>query len=73
MVYHMLFHREEWGTEGRGALYIGNTTIVSIFAILNFYWFYKLLIVAIGSAPAPHTGKGTGMEKIKKGDGRKNI
>ena len=65
MVYHMLYHREEWGIDGRGALYIGNTTIVSIFAVLNFYWFYKLLIVAIGSAPAPHTGN-TGEKIMKK-------
>lgn len=46
MVYHMINHREEWG-EGKGALFLFNTTIVSIFAILNFYWFHKLLAVAL--------------------------
>jgi hypothetical protein len=50
MVHHMITHREEWGEEGRGALFIGNTVIVSIFAVLNFYWFYKLLIVALGTS-----------------------
>lgn len=49
MVQHMIYHREEWGEVGRGALFLGNTAIVSSFAILNFYWFYKLLAVAIGS------------------------
>ena len=49
MVHHMLTHREEWGKDGRGSLVIGNTPSVSIFAILNFYWFYKLLLVAIGT------------------------
>ena len=58
MVYHMLTHREEWGEDGRGILYVGNTAIVSIFAVLNFYWFYKLLLVAIGSPE-----KGTKLKK----------
>lgn len=50
MVYHMLIHREEWGESGRGSLFLGNTAIVASFAVLNFFWFYKLLAVALGSA-----------------------
>lgn len=50
MVYHMIIHREEWGPEGRGGLFIFNTAIVSLFALLNFYWFYKLLSVASASS-----------------------
>lgn len=60
MVYHMITHREEWGPDGRGALFIGNTAIVSLFALLNFYWFYKLLAVASASSRATTENKSTG-------------
>lgn len=65
MVYHMLTNREEWGDDGRGLLYVGNTAIVSIFAILNFYWFYKLLLVALGS-PSSSASKEEKVEIVKK-------
>ena len=65
MVYHMLTNRDEWGDDGRGLLYVGNTAIVSIFAILNFYWFYKLLLVAVGS-PSSSDDKLEKVETVKK-------
>ena len=65
MVYHMLTNRDEWGDDGRGLLYVGNTAIVSIFAILNFYWFYKLLLVAVGS-PSSSDNKLEKVETVKK-------
>lgn len=51
MVQHMLFHRAEWGSEGgKGLFFWGNFSIVSSFAVLNFYWFSKLLQVAFGKS-----------------------
>lgn len=47
MVQHMMRHREQWGEEGRYFLFLGNTMIVSIFSILNFIWFYKLVNMAL--------------------------
>lgn len=47
MVWHLFFFKEEWG-KGNNALYIFNFVIVSTFALLNYYWFYKLLLMALG-------------------------
>jgi hypothetical protein len=54
MVRHMLVHRAEWGPEGsQGLFFWGNFCIVSSFAVLNFYWFSKLLQVAFGKSSSP--------------------
>lgn len=48
MLYHMLTHQESWG-EDTEALFWINFFIVAAFAFLNFFWFYKLIIIASGS------------------------
>ena len=53
MVTHMLHHRNEWGNAKDGLMFWGNFFIVFLFAVLNFYWFYKLMLVFLGfNAPA---------------------
>ena len=46
MVYHLIVHKAEW-YDDHGALYWMNTAIVTLFALLNMYWFYKLVMMAI--------------------------
>jgi len=48
MVTHMLAHRRAWGPDNQGLMFWGNFTIVASFAVLNFYWFYKLVSIAAG-------------------------
>ena len=53
MVTHMMQHRNEWGQAKDGLMFWGNFIIVFLFAVLNFYWFYKLMLVFLGvNAPA---------------------
>lgn len=42
LVLHMLYYREDWG-DGTFLLFYGNLIIMTIFALLNFVWFYKLI------------------------------
>jgi hypothetical protein len=47
LVYHMIMFRNNWG-ENTFLLFYFNFPIIVSFAILNFYWFYKLLLIARG-------------------------
>jgi TLC domain len=49
MVWHMLTHKKEWGPDAQGLLFWGNWVIVALFALLNYYWFYKIIQVATGA------------------------
>lgn len=55
MVIHMLFHREAWNetTDTSGILYWGNVGIVTFFAILNIFWFHKLVAMAFKKKTIP--------------------
>ena len=46
MVIHMLLHQAAWG-ENTFELYWFNVAIVAFFMLLNFFWFYKLIQVAM--------------------------
>jgi hypothetical protein len=46
MIAHMLRYRHQWGPDTL-LLFWGNFSIVSAFAVLNFFWFYKLVRLAI--------------------------
>ena len=42
LVLHMIYYRDDWG-DGTFLLFYGNLIIMTIFAFLNFVWFYKLV------------------------------
>lgn len=46
MVGHMLLFKSEWGDDTE-LLYWGNVVIVAAFALLNIYWYFKLLKMAL--------------------------
>lgn len=53
-LYHMRRHREDWGDYFGGDritrfMFDGNFLVISFFSALNFFWFYKLLLMAFGS------------------------
>ncbi|KAJ1432310.1 hypothetical protein B484DRAFT_395033 [Ochromonadaceae sp. CCMP2298] len=46
MVVHMVLHEAEWGADTQ-VLFWFNTVIVFLFGVLNYFWFYKLLVMAL--------------------------
>lgn len=48
MVIHCYINADEWGTDSfHRALFYFNISIIFLFCLLNFYWFYKLIEVAM--------------------------
>jgi hypothetical protein len=45
MVVHMVLFRESWGDAE--VLFWFNIVIVFLFGVLNYFWFYKLLMIAL--------------------------
>lgn len=49
MLFHLTVHRAEWGSGlVNQSIFAVNYVVVALFALLNYYWFYKLLVMAIG-------------------------
>jgi hypothetical protein len=48
MFWHLTVYRDHWGVYNNTMMYWGNWFIVGSFMLLNFFWFYKLLLVAFG-------------------------
>jgi hypothetical protein len=47
-VYHMIANPEVWGNQL--IMYYFNVQVVAFFALINFFWFYKLVALALGSS-----------------------
>jgi hypothetical protein len=48
MVWHLTVHKNEWAQYDNTLMYWGNWLIVFTFALLNYFWFYKLLSITFG-------------------------
>lgn len=46
MLWHMSQNMDAWGQDNDLLFYL-NFSIVFLFAVLNFYWFYKLISLAV--------------------------
>lgn len=46
MLWHMITYQDTW-VDGRMFLFWGNWAIVLSFGLLNYFWFYKLIAVAM--------------------------
>jgi hypothetical protein len=46
MLWHMWTHQPEWGVN-KEQLFWFNFLIVGSFGLLNYYWFYKLVQLAL--------------------------
>ncbi len=46
MLWHMITFQERWG-EDTFLLFWGNWLIVFLFGLLNYFWFYKLVSLAV--------------------------
>lgn len=46
MLWHMSLNSDKWGA-GNESLFLFNFAIVALFAVLNYFWFYKLISLAL--------------------------